>query len=143
VWIIDNANLAVHEAGHPLAGLLSERLAVYGGTLGQLAFPLAATASFWARRHPASFALCTVWAGENLFNIAIYMADARAMQLPLVGGLDPALAHDWNEIFFRWGLLRWDTTIAYLVRVLAWVGILGAWGWLAWRWRQDRAAAEG
>lgn len=138
VWIVDNANVAVHEAGHPLAGLLSERLAVYGGTLAQLAFPIAATTSFWARRLPASFALCAVWAGENLINIALYMADARAMQLPLVGGLDPALARDWNEIFFRWGLLRWDTTIAYLVRMLAWAGILGAWGWLALRWWQDR-----
>ncbi|MCC6611130.1 MAG: hypothetical protein IT515_15840 [Burkholderiales bacterium] len=140
VWIIDNANLALHEAGHPLAGLVSERLAVYGGTLAQLAFPLAATASFWVRRHPASFALCVVWTGENLFNIATYMADARTMRLPLVGGLDPALAHDWNEIFFRWGLLRWDTAIAFLVRMLAWAGILGGWGWLAWRWSQDRAA---
>ncbi|MCL4799810.1 MAG: hypothetical protein KJ025_09510 [Burkholderiales bacterium] len=138
VWLLDNANLALHEAGHPLAGLVSERLAVYGGTLGQLAFPVAATASFWMRRHPASFALCAAWIGENLFNVAVYMADARAMQLPLVGGLDPALAHDWNEIFSRWGVLPWDVTIAYAVRFAGWAVILAAWGWLAWRCWQDR-----
>ena len=138
VWILDNANLAFHEAGHPLAGLASGRLAVYGGTLGQLAFPVVTTIAFWVRRHPASFALCAVWTAQNLFNIAVYMADARAMQLPLVGGLDPALAHDWNEIFARWGLLRSDTTIAFLVRMLAWAGVIAAWGWLAWRWWRDR-----
>ncbi len=142
VWILDNANLAFHEAGHPLFGLVSERLAVYGGTLGQLAFPIATTITFWARRHPASFALCAVWTAQNLFNIAVYMADARSLQLPLVGGLDPELAHDWNEILSRWGLLRMDTTIALLVRMLAWGGVLGAWGWLAWRWSQGREEEE-
>lgn len=111
---------------------------MYGGTLGQLAFPVAATASFRVRRHPASFARCAVWTGENFFNIAVYMADARAMRLPLVGGLDPELAHDWNEIFSRWGVLRWDVTIAHAVRLAGWAAILAAWGWLAWRWRQDR-----
>ena len=52
VWILDNANLAFHEAGHPIFGLIAQRLAVYGGTLGQLVFPAAATAIFWSRRPP-------------------------------------------------------------------------------------------
>ena len=30
---LDFANLLFHEAGHPIYGILSERLAVYGGTL--------------------------------------------------------------------------------------------------------------
>jgi hypothetical protein len=42
VPILDTANLAFHEAGHPLFGLASSRLTVYGGTLGQLAFPIVA-----------------------------------------------------------------------------------------------------
>jgi hypothetical protein len=37
--ILDSANLAFHEAGHPLFGLLSARLSVYGGTLMQLLIP--------------------------------------------------------------------------------------------------------
>ncbi|MCX7893690.1 MAG: hypothetical protein N2544_15155 [Burkholderiales bacterium] len=138
VWILDSANLAFHEAGHPIAGLLSGRLAVYGGTLAQLAFPAAVTASFWVRRHPASFAVAAIWLGENLLNVATYMADARALQLPLVGGLDPQDAHDWREILSRWGLLRWDTTLAFVVRIAGWATILGALGWLAARWRAGR-----
>lgn len=50
-------------------------------------------------------------------NIARYMADARAHQLPLVGGLDPEEFHDWTEILNRWGLLNHDTTLAFLTRV--------------------------
>ena len=52
-------------------------------------------------REPFAAALCTWWLGESFVNISIYMADARSLALPLVGGGD----HDWNELFFRFGLL--------------------------------------
>jgi hypothetical protein len=134
VWILDSANLAFHEAGHPLFGLLSNRLMVYGGTLGQLAFPIAATVAFWARREAASFALGLVWLSENLWNIARYMADARAQELPLVGGGE----HDWTEIFSRWGALQQDTAIAGFVRLIGWIGVLASWSWLTWCWWRGR-----
>ncbi|HUI59772.1 MAG TPA: hypothetical protein VLX90_06095 [Steroidobacteraceae bacterium] len=134
VWILDSANLAFHEAGHPLFGLFSDRLMVYGGTLGQLVFPVVATAAFWAGREAASFALALIWLSENLWNISRYMADARARQLPLVGGGE----HDWTEIFSRWGALQQDTSIAGFVRLIGWIGLLSSRGWLAWRWWNGR-----
>lgn len=136
VYVLDSANLAFHEAGHPLFGLLlGERITVYGGTLGQLVFPAVATASFWWRRETLSFALCAAWLFENFWNIARYMADARARELPLVGNGE----HDWTEIFSRWHVLQWDTGIAAFVWVVGWIGVASAWGWLAWRRHQDRA----
>ena len=138
VWILDNANLAFHEAGHPLFGLFSNRFAVYGGTVAQLAFPAAAAATFWSRRHPARFAVAAIWLFQNLLNISVYMGDARAMQLPLVGGLDPEDFHDWREILSRWGLLKWDTTLAFVVRIAAWAGVLGTLAWLGRRRLSDR-----
>lgn len=131
VPVLDSANLAFHEAGHVLYGVLGHRLAVYGGTLGQLTFPLLAVWIFHRQRHSASLAMAMLWLGENLFNIARYMADARAQVLPLVGGGD----HDWAEIFSRWGLLSSDTLMAGIVRLLGWVIVLGA-GW--WLWRKSR-----
>jgi hypothetical protein len=128
VFLLDSANLAFHEAGHPLFGLLSERLTVYGGTLAQLMFPLAAGISFYRRRETLSCAFAVLWLGENLFNIAVYMADAREQVLPLVGNGE----HDWAEIFSRWGVLNWDTGIAALVRLSGWLMIFGAGVWL-WR----------
>ena len=129
VFVLDSANLAFHEAGHPLAGLLSARLAVYGGTLGQLAFPVAAGISFWRQRAQLSFAYAMLWLAENLFNISRYMADARTQSLPLVGGGE----HDWAEIFGRWGVLQWDTGIAAMVRLAGWLLIGGIGAWLAYR----------
>jgi hypothetical protein len=72
-----------------------------------------------------------LWLGENLFNIAVYMADARVQLLPLVGNGE----HDWAEIFSRWGVLQWDTGLASLVRMTGWLLIIGA-GWWLWR-RKD------
>jgi hypothetical protein len=63
------------------------------------------------------------------------MGDARAMQLPLIGGLDPELYHDWREIFSRWGMLELDTAWAGLNRLIAWSGGLALCWWLVRRWR--------
>ena len=129
VFVLDSANLALHEAGHPLFSLISDRLTVYGGTLAQLMFPLLALGSFYRQRATFSCAFAVLWLGENLFNIAVYMADARVHLLPLVGNGE----HDWTEIFSRWGVLQWDTGIAGLVRVLGWLLIFAAGVWLLYR----------
>ncbi len=133
VFLLDNANLAFHEAGHPIYSILGERMTVYGGTLGQLTFPLVAAWTFRRQRATASYAFTLLWLGENLFNIARYMADARAQILPLVGNGE----HDWTEIFSRWGLLQADTTVAGLVRFVGWVIILGTGAWLTYRQQRD------
>ena len=77
------------------------------------------------------------WYFENFLNISRYMADARAQVLPLVGGGE----HDWTAIFSRWGVLSSDTAIAAIVAGLGWLGMIGVWSWLVWRWlssREDR-----
>lgn len=129
VFLLDNANLAFHEAGHPLFGMLGEQLTVYGGTLAQLMFPLAALATFCRQRATFSCAFAVLWLAENLFNIAVYMADARTQVLPLVGNGE----HDWTEIFSRWGVLQWDTGIAATVRLAGWLLVIGAGLWLGYR----------
>ena len=138
VPLLDSANLALHEAGHPLVGIFSARATVYGGTLFQLVFPLAAAGHFHRAANASGVAASVVWLGENLFNIARYMADARAQDLPLVGNGD----HDWAEIFGRWGVLHLDGRIAGMTRGIGLVLMLGAVVWLYRRWRadQDRSA---
>lgn len=115
--LLDSANLAFHEAGHPIFGFLSARLTVYGGTLMQLLIPAACAWEFYRQAQPWGFYVCLIWIAENGLNIARYMADARAHLLPLVGGADPEDFHDWTEILNRWGLLNQDTTLAFLVRI--------------------------
>lgn len=134
-WIpvLDSANLAFHEAGHPLFWLLNSRLGVYGGTLGQLALPLLVAASFWRRGDAFATSFALLWLFQNFFNIARYMADARAQMLPLVGG-----DHDWTEIFTRWQVLHLDTRLAALVSLLGWAGVLLVCGALARIWWRGR-----
>jgi hypothetical protein len=122
VPILDSANLAIHEGGHPIFGLLSERLGVYGGTLAQILFPAACVFEFARRRDTLASGLCAIWLCESLLNVARYMADARAQLLPLVGG--PDVLHDWNVILSRWHLLQRDIALANGLRALAWLGIV-------------------
>jgi len=133
--ILDSANLALHEAGHPLLGLFSNRLMVYGGTIFQLVFPITVAIHFSRRKEPVGFVIGLLWLGENLLNVARYMADARAQELPLVGGGE----HDWTEIFLRWGVLAKDLRIAGFTRWLGYALMMGA---LIWLWRRYKTQNE-
>ena len=102
-WIfLDLVNLPFHEAGHLFFSFLGSTVHYLGGSLAQLLVPGLLTGYFLFRqRQPFAAAFCLWWTGQNLINISVYMADARDLALPLVGGGD----HDWNELFFRFGLL--------------------------------------
>lgn len=138
VFIVDHANLLFHEAGHPIVGMFSQRLETYGGTLGQLAFPIILAVSFWRTGQSLSFAGATIWFFENWLNIARYLADARRQELPLVGGGD----HDWHRILSRWHLLQYDVGIATVIKTLGWLGMLAACGWVIWRAWSDRSKSS-
>jgi hypothetical protein len=138
IFGLDHANLLFHEAGHPLIGLFSTRLEPYGGTLGQLTFPVLLAISFWRKREALSCAAAVIWFFENFLNIARYMADARALELPLVGGGD----HDWSTIFTRWNVLPYDLDIARVVNFFGWTGMTLAVLWVVWRWWRDRNRIE-
>ena len=132
--VLDHANLAFHEAGHLFFGFLGNTMGLYGGTLGQLVFPITAAVIFFRKREFLSLGLAILWASENFLNIARYAADARSQILPLVGGGD----HDWTNIFHRWGMLEADTTVASVFTGIAWTGIMGTWLVFAWLWRRDQ-----
>jgi len=128
--ILDHANLAFHEAGHVVFGIFGYTPGLYGGTLGQLVFPLVLAFTFMRQGALFSYAFALAWLFQNFFNIARYMADARSQVLPLVGGGE----HDWTNILSRWGMLQADTTLANIVTGLGWSGLLLIWLWLLYRW---------
>jgi hypothetical protein len=99
---LDFVNLAFHEAGHLCFMAFGKTIHYLGGSLGQLLVPTLLGLNFLLReRNPFAAACCLWWVGQSTINISIYMADARSLALPLVGGGD----HDWNELFYRMGLL--------------------------------------
>jgi hypothetical protein len=122
-------DLAFHEAGHIIFTPFGSTLHYLGGSLGQIMVPALLGWYFLARRgEPLGAAFCLWWVGENLAGIARYMADARDLSLPLVGGGD----HDWNELFYRFGVLGEEAvrTISGLTRALGLVTMAGGLGWI-------------
>lgn len=124
-WL-DGVDLAIHEAGHPVFGVFGEFIGFLGGTLMQLLMPAAFVVYFWRRRdrHAATVALW--WVAQNLWNVAVYVQDARAEELPLVGGGE----HDWHYLLGRVGLLNQDQVIGGVIRLLgvlvyAWSCLMG------------------
>lgn len=121
VWVLDTFTLMLHEAGHPILGIVSDRAMVYGGTVFQLLFPWLTLRHFSKLQQTDGIAVAWYWIAASLHNVGIYMADARAKELPLLGGLDPEYSHDWSEIFGRWHLTRFDTFIGNTVMLIAWL----------------------
>jgi len=83
----------------------------------QLLIPLGLFINFFLRKDTVGAAFCSFWFGENLLNTASYIGDARTMTLPFVGGGE----HDWNIILMDLDILKYDTTIAGIVRTLGWL----------------------
>ena len=124
--VFSGANLGVHEFGHILLGFDGEFLRIAGGTITQLAAPIICGVMFW--RQPDYFALTLsgVWLATNLYNIAVYAADAQVLSLPLVsvGGGDAY--HDWEYMLSTMGILGWSAGIAFIFRLFAFIFMWGS-----------------
>jgi len=113
-------NLGIHELGHVVFGIFGEFIGIAGGSLLQCLVPLASIAMFYSQRDYFAIAISFGWLSTNLFDVAVYLGDARAMDLPLVSPFaGDAIIHDWNYLLGAMGLLNADTTIAFLVRLAA------------------------
>jgi Trk-type K+ transport system membrane component len=137
---IDLVFVPIHEGGHLLFSYFGETLHILGGTFLQLFVPFALALYFRHQRQVYGTAFAAFFFFENFLNIATYMADARAQQLPLVTVGDAEfVTHDWLFIFSKCGLLAHDTSIAAMVRVLGWAGMVGV---VFWLWRRTRMGGE-
>jgi hypothetical protein len=141
-------NLPFHEAGHVFFRPFGQFMTSLGGTLGQLLVPLICLAVLLLKtRDPFGASVCGWWFGENLLDIAPYIGDARAGQLPLVGGnfghSSPYGFHDWEYLLTETGLLRYDTTLAKLAHVSGSLVMVAAMGWAGCLiWRQIKGTAR-
>jgi hypothetical protein len=132
--LIDYVFIPIHEGGHLLFGYFGHTLMVAGGTLLQLGVPVMLAVYFTFQRQALGTAFCSFFFFENFLNVATYMADARAQELPLLTVGDPDFVeHDWATMFAQMGLLEHDTQIAALVRALGWLGMIAVVVWLWWR----------
>jgi hypothetical protein len=127
-WL-DSLDLAIHETGHLVFSFGGEFLTLLGGTLLQLIVPLAFLVALWRQgdRHGATVPLW--WLGQNCWNVSIYIKDARAQELPLVGGGE----HDWALMLAELDWLHRDQVIGGAVFFVGFLLYLAALviGWKA------------
>ncbi len=127
---VDNLTLVVHEGGHALLSWFGDKPCLWGGTLLQLFVPVALAAGFFAQRHRPGVAFSLVMFCESLLYTSVYMADARAQELPLVTlGDSDNVEHDFFRIFSDLGVLQHDTQIALTIRSIAWCGLVAITAW--------------
>jgi len=114
--IITSLNILFHEAGHWIFYIFGNFVYVLGGTLGEIIMPTIFIFHFWLRRDFAGMAFGYWWLSTAFYSISIYVADARAQVLPLIGG--PG-SHDWTYLLGRLCWLQYDLLIGKFFVILA------------------------
>jgi hypothetical protein len=125
---LDRVDLVFHEAGHVLFAPFGDFIGILGGSLMQVLIPAGIVGYFvWHRQH-YSAAVTLFWVAQSLFNVSVYVKDARAQVLPLLGGEDTL--HDWNYLLGRLNLLRWDQALGNVIYAVGLVslGVSVLWG---------------
>jgi hypothetical protein len=131
-----NILLPIHEAGHVFLMPFGEFMMILGGSLFQVALPLAIGAAFLLRQRDAfGAAMCLWWAGASLVDLAPYIWDSLVPQLTLLGGYTGEDGpHDWIYLLGRLGALSrahsWGVAAHHLGTLIMAGGVVwGAW-WL-------------
>jgi hypothetical protein len=132
VPLLSDIDLAIHEFGHMLfmpfgTPILGRTMVILGGSLTQVVLPLLFVVYFLRRQEGGqrrdlhASLICLWWTSMNVLSVAIYANDARAGRLMLLTGEtgQESDAHDWHNLFARWGMLNRDTVIAGRMRVVA------------------------
>lgn len=126
----------LHELGHVLFSGFGEFMSIAGGSLTQLLVPLIGVGMLLYQRDYFGIAVAGCWEAFSLYNLATYIGDAQAMQLPLVsiGGGDAY--HDWEYLLLHLGWLEHDAKLATVTRGAGLLVLTLSWGWGAWTcWR--------
>jgi hypothetical protein len=136
--------LVLHEMGHVLFSPFGHTLGILGGSIVQLAAPLAAALYLLLRQRDwFGLGVGGAWLAFSTWELGAYLYDANKDELPLVGFSDQP-EHDWGTLLTEWHLLNATDGIAAVVRVLGtgiWLGAMALVGWTLWlMWRQKARA---
>lgn len=121
-----------HEFGHLVFAPFGEFMTVAGGSLMQLLVPVGAAALFIARKDGFGTAVAGCWLSFSLSNLAVYIGDAVAQQLPLVSMSPDGGGHDWHYLLDRFNLLAYDLRLALFTRRLSFVVLAASFVWGLW-----------
>lgn len=103
-------NLGVHEAAHIALFFLPQIIVSSVGSLAEIAFALLLLLAAFKGKSYFAAVFTGLWVMFSFINAGIYMSDARAQTLPLIGPGE-SLMHDWHYVFSQLGWLNADTLI--------------------------------
>lgn len=129
--IFSGITLAFHEMGHVVFNFAGHFIGSLMGSGTQLLIPVIVVIVFLRQRDYFGMAVGGFWLAFAMFELATYVGDARAMDLPLVGFTDDP-EHDWNYLLGAMGLLNFDTTLAFLIRCAGTISALGSLAFGVW-----------
>ncbi|HEY7863531.1 MAG TPA: hypothetical protein VIE39_07725 [Thermoanaerobaculia bacterium] len=133
--ILGGITFGIHELGHLVTMGLGTFVSVACGSLFQVLAPLLVGALLARQRDYFGVCFAAGWLGYSLTSLSVYVGDARARQLPLLGFTDDPI-HDWNYLLGKLGLLSADKALAGALRVGAaavWLSGIACGAWLLWR----------
>ncbi|KAF0143105.1 MAG: hypothetical protein FD122_63 [Stygiobacter sp.] len=119
---IDYINLLIHEGGHGVFKVFGGFIYTLGGSLMQIIIPSMFIVFYFVKKTKFGTQAFLVWLGQNLFNISVYAADARAHKLPLLGG--NKVYHDWTYLLNKLGLIEYDQLIGNIFVLLGLVAFV-------------------
>src|SRR3990172_5789254 len=125
-------SIPFHEAGHMLFAPFGDLMTSFGGSAPQVLVPIVCWMAFMTTSpNPFGAAVMCWWAGENLLDVAIYINDARTLQLILLGGHTGAEVegHDWEHILELIGQTVHDHHIAWTVHAIGGVMMVAGLVW--------------
>ncbi len=133
VAFLHSIDLVFHEAGHVIFRLLGDFMMVLGGSLLQVLIPLIVAGAFLVKNtDPFGASVGLWWTGQSLSDVAVYISDARALRLPMLGGgtgADRPGFHDWHNLLSRLDMLAFDRALGGITDFLGIVCMLVALGW--------------
>ena len=138
--------LGFHELGHIVFAPFGRTLGILGGSILQLATPLAAALYLLLRQRDwFGLGVGSSWLAFSTWELATYLGDANREELALVGFSDRP-EHDWSTLLTQWHVLNHTDGIAAAIRVGAtglWLAAMALCGWTLWLMWTARRAAEG
>jgi hypothetical protein len=120
--IFHTINLVFHEAGHTLCMVFGHFLYILGGSLFQVLIPSLIAYYFYVQQDLFSMSVILSWVSANVWEVAVYMKDAKDRVLPLLG--DDPDSHDWYNLFSDMGILHKAVNIGQAFHSLAYVVLL-------------------
>jgi hypothetical protein len=135
-------SLPFHEAGHVLFSPFGDLLTALGGSLTQVLVPVVCWIAFATTSpNPLGKAVMCWWTGENLLDVAVYINDARSLNLVLLGGYTGAEVegHDWERVLGLTGLSMHDHRIAWKVHAIGAMMMVAGLVWGAVLVARDKA----